>query len=369
MKDFGFIKDYYKILGIKKGATLEEIKAARENMKFGDSKVSYFMWPMIDEAYNVLSNPEKRKEYDKAIDDFLNAYALVSKKEEEEPIKEEEEPIKEEEIGLVFDDKNRPKKEKITLSKGGKVIKLLGGTLVPYAAFSLLGFQAIGTVIAAGVILNAISKKRKKVKLQKENKQKEITKITTKEMVEIEDYNETLDNQINKLLSEPHNNYRLQICKVKYENQIVLLENLLQMKLNKKVDKFGMIRHKLDLAATKIQLETAKRNLVRINEKIGKYEREQGLTRLNQELIETNQKLAERKAEKSDRIRNLQAYQSHLLNKRDKKAKRKKIMVVKSGKVYDSILKAKDFIVSLPYMFRSTDALEELMSDEIQKSR
>ena len=60
-------KDYYKILGISKGASKEEIKLAFRKLahqhhpdKGGDEK----KFKEINEAYSVLSNDEKRQQYD-----------------------------------------------------------------------------------------------------------------------------------------------------------------------------------------------------------------------------------------------------------------------------------------------------------------
>lgn len=66
------MKDYYEILGVSKNATIEEIKAAyrvlakkyhpdiAENKEEAEKK-----FREINEAYQVLSDPEKRKNYDK----------------------------------------------------------------------------------------------------------------------------------------------------------------------------------------------------------------------------------------------------------------------------------------------------------------
>ncbi len=61
-------KDYYKILGINKGASEEEIKKAFHGLahkyhpdKGGDEK----KFKEINEAYQVLSNKEKRQQYDR----------------------------------------------------------------------------------------------------------------------------------------------------------------------------------------------------------------------------------------------------------------------------------------------------------------
>ena len=42
-------------------------------------------------------------------------------------------------------------------------------------------------------------------------------------------YNKILNAEINKLLSEPHNNYKLEINRKKYENQVALLEKLVDI--------------------------------------------------------------------------------------------------------------------------------------------
>ena len=64
-------KDYYGILGISKNATGEEIKKAyrRRATEFhpdlnAENKAFEEYFKLIIEAYEVLSNPDKRKEYD-----------------------------------------------------------------------------------------------------------------------------------------------------------------------------------------------------------------------------------------------------------------------------------------------------------------
>ncbi len=65
------MKDYYKILGVSENATQEEIKQAykRLAMKYhpdrnpGDKQAEE-KFKEINEAYSVLSDPEKRKQYD-----------------------------------------------------------------------------------------------------------------------------------------------------------------------------------------------------------------------------------------------------------------------------------------------------------------
>lgn len=64
-------KDYYKILGVSQDATQEEIKKAYRKLamkyhpdKNPDDKQAEEMFKKASEAYQVLSDPEKRKRYD-----------------------------------------------------------------------------------------------------------------------------------------------------------------------------------------------------------------------------------------------------------------------------------------------------------------
>lgn len=61
-------KDYYKIIGVEKGASQEEIKRSFRKLAHEhhpDKKTgSEEKFKELNEAYQVLSNPEKRKQYD-----------------------------------------------------------------------------------------------------------------------------------------------------------------------------------------------------------------------------------------------------------------------------------------------------------------
>ena len=65
-------KDYYEILGVSKNATDEELKKAYRKMakKYhpdanpDNKKEAEAKFKEVNEAYEVLSNPQKRKMYD-----------------------------------------------------------------------------------------------------------------------------------------------------------------------------------------------------------------------------------------------------------------------------------------------------------------
>lgn len=75
-------KDYYKILGIQRQASAQEIKSAYRTMsikwhpdKNPNADVTSVMQD-INEAYAILKNEEKRKRYDMEYDIFFEKFTL-----------------------------------------------------------------------------------------------------------------------------------------------------------------------------------------------------------------------------------------------------------------------------------------------------
>lgn len=77
-------KDYYKALGISKGATEEDIKKAyrKQALKWHPDKnksaAAEEKFKEIAEAYEVLSDPKKREIYDQYGEEGNGGFALVS---------------------------------------------------------------------------------------------------------------------------------------------------------------------------------------------------------------------------------------------------------------------------------------------------
>ena len=85
-KDF-LEKDYYKILGVPKDADAAAIKKAYRNLardlhpdRNSTDKAAETRFKEVSEAYSVLSNPDKRKEYDEARSLFGSGFRVPTER-------------------------------------------------------------------------------------------------------------------------------------------------------------------------------------------------------------------------------------------------------------------------------------------------
>ena len=71
-------KDYYNILGVTKTASADEIKTAfrkKAHQHHPDKGGDAEKFKELNEAYQVLSNPQKRQQFDQFGSDFQNGQA------------------------------------------------------------------------------------------------------------------------------------------------------------------------------------------------------------------------------------------------------------------------------------------------------
>lgn len=382
-------KNYYELLGL--GTLTQE---ERENLSFSSIEKAYLRekyseytpaWELkeIEEAFKVLSTPEKKKEYDK----YLNSKTIVpsaSSSQPEPPVQPEPMAQPEPEPFNIFQiNRGEPsshkniKNSQIT-SKITSKLSNLSKVLIPVAG-AAVGFTFAGGIvgIAAGIAVGSLAsailhKKPIKFKLVKKLKEMKITKITTEESKLIEEYNKKLEDQIYKLLSEPHNNYNLQIALSRYENQVELLRKRMEIKKNEKVKKGELLKYKLELTLLKNQLETAEKRIEVIREKIDIYDdkkKEQKLSKINKKISKTEQDIKEKESNKVLGIAKLKIKKSNLLGKRDRIAKRIKLTNDMVGKVQDGFIKAYDIVRNIKNVFVPIETIDQELFSNAPKSK
>lgn len=361
---------YYDILGVTKNASLENIRAARDRLKYGspDDRVPFSMWEKIDNAYDVLSDSEKRKEYDKALEnnqtnidypnDFVSQTVQPIEPEVSEPVIEEpkedevlseieqpkenipnelpynkqeiEEPKKDDVLEHIEQPKENDYEEpKEVLDHGtdekanedilenpvsdindktepipvknsptnnlkndifnelrfkpvedskfkdadsviaGKNAKRIG-KFATVGALTFLLFNIPGvTLLAAGYLINKkVRKKVKKAKLTKESYTGIITEVQTTESRLIEESNQKLMSSIDKLSEKNYSDVNTRKLRLKYGNEVQLLEKMIELRENTKKEKGQLTSRELRIQALKGQLRKAKRNLKYVNESV-----------------------------------------------------------------------------------------------------
>ena len=379
-------KNYYNELGLPKDGKYEEgifkgyyisqdgIEKAMNRIKnqygWGSREVE-----RAQEAYNVLSNPLKRAEYNARLEEYIKNSKIVElngvdpnlvgneektneeskpkipveenkevKKslteeptKEEEPIKKEE-PTKEEgqitekpkvepkEIKNLFDEETLQKDAVIKAANRKKIINnslIIGG--------STLFFGPIGTIAAI-----AILKKKGKFKLQKLASKGRIKEVKTLESKIIDAENSSLERKIDELLNSPlkdnQNRYKLELAKLRYEHQIELLRKRIEFKKeqksqlgNKAYNRLYVFALEKEYAAAIKFLEIRKKKAEAKLEMLESYnpnkKRIDGLTKIQNSIVETQTELETekmsdfRKNQKSAKLNRLNTKRLQKINK------------------------------------------------------
>ena len=411
---------YYEILGVNHDASIDNIKKAEDRLIRGepDDRVPYWLVPEVEEAYRILSDPDRRREYDKYLseteDSNVNEESPVEEthieeasasddlaedqntpeevneeiidepvvedpgvtakdEEKEDSIEEPEEQITEQAPNNEVKQNQEEVKNKENVDRSNYIVdftelkenfdqmsfeyklktigKMVGGTIL------VLSAGPIGWVVAGGVL---IAKRKGKYKLHKDQKEKKITPTQLQELEQFKEYENNLNQQMDKLLAEPHNNYRLEINKKKYEAQIELLKKQLELRTNRQVKgRIDLFFNKAQIMQIANQLNSAANNLERVNEKLENYDKEKTprLSYLNNALINKTIELSEQQQKIS--VKNLEVKQKRLLHKRNEVGTTMKHRIVRNGKFYDGIVKAKDFVTSRGYAFASLDHIDD----------
>lgn len=380
---------YYDILGVKKDASLENIMKARDRLKYGssDDRVPFTMWNKIDKAYDILSNSETRREYDKSLEnnelnfdslnigdtpndnlvevnsnpsviepqkndviasvpdelqqrgdtisqleepqnaqestDMVPLYSPKDEEKKEEPLEQTiNDNLDDKENTLNDDEEDRVEEvEQQTIDNNDSILrndifeklkfkpsdnssfkdfnsvntirnaKKVGLGVAAFASFLTPIGPLVSTVAVGGIIYlinKRVKKKVKKAKLTKESYTGIITEVQTTESRLIEESNNRLMANIDRLLQSDYNDAKLQKYKLSFENQVELLEKMVENRKNTKKQKGLLTSRELRIQALKGQLHKAKKKLKYIDKNI---KRDELIDSIGAENVNFNSKL------------------------------------------------------------------------------
>ena len=286
-------------------------------------------------------------------------------------------PEKPEDKGKPEDEFDEIQKERMS-DKKYRVVKTaaVAGAAVATGFFMLaVGGTVVAVAVAAGAVFGGfitskIAKKIRKYSLKKDKRVKKISKIKTKETKLIEESNKRLEEQIDKLLSEPHNSYKLEASKIRYANEIELLKARIELKRTQKVKKGQLTKYKLELAALDMQLERANRNLKNIEQKISSYDKEEnGLKRINDEIVKVQDKLDSIDPKDNKRavsIKKLEIRKSALEKKQNKRAKGFKLVRKPVNAIKGIWFKGVDYLKGAVDVVRGNYSPEEEETENVK---
>ena len=367
-------RNYYNELGLPKDGKYEEgifkgyyisqdgIEKAMNRIKnqygWGSREVE-----RAQEAYDVLSNPLKRAEYNTRLEEYIknskkvesngvdsNFIGNEEKTNEESkpkiPVEEnkevkksltteetkQEEQIQKEpnvtpkERNNIFDEETLEKDAVIKAANRKKIIKnslIIGG--------STLFFGPIGTIASI-----AILKKKGKFKLQKLASKGKIKEVKTLESKIIDAENSILERKIDELLNSPlkdnQSRYKLELAKLRYEHQVNLLAKRIEFKKEQKSQLGSKAYNRLyvfalekEYAAAIKFLEIRKKKAESKLEMLESYnpnkKRIDGLTKIQNSIVETQTELETekmsdfRKNQKSAKLNRLNTKRLQKINK------------------------------------------------------
>ena len=335
----GFFKGYY--------ISIDGIQNAMERLKRKFGMNSYEV-RRAQEAYNVLTDPVKRAEYNAKLEEYLKSSKTVgdvsndvapeepevAPKEpevapeepevapeepevapeepevapEEPKVKLEEPKVVQKELDIATKKSNSIKNideetlEKDAIIKAANRKRIINNSLI--IGGSTLFFGPIGTIAAI-----AILKKKGKLKLQKLASKGKIKEIKTAESELIAHENEKLEKNIDQLLNSPlkdnQSRYKLELAKLRYEHQVDLLSQRIKFKKLEKSKLGGKAYNRLYVLALEkkfavaiksleVRKKIAEAKLNALNSYEPNKEKEDRLTKIQKEIFDTKQKLEDK---------------------------------------------------------------------------
>ena len=305
----GFFKGYY--------ISIDGIQNAMERLKRKFGMNSYEV-RRAQEAYNVLTDPVKRAEYNAKLEEYLKSSKTVAAdsnertseepkvtpeepevapeeaeitpeepkvtpeepevapkepevapeepkvKLEEPKVKLEEPEVVQKELDIATKKSNSIKNideetlEKDAIIKAANRKRIINNSLI--IGGSTLFFGPIGTIAAI-----AILKKKGKLKLQKLASKGKIKEIKTAESELIAHENEKLEKNIDQLLNSPlkdnQSRYKLELAKLRYERQVDLLSQRIKFKKLEKSKLGGKAYNRLYVLALEKKFAVAIKSL------------------------------------------------------------------------------------------------------------
>ncbi len=134
------MKDYYKLLKVEKEATLKEIKSSYRKLKkeYGEKNQKGKL-KSLEEAYQVLSNEDKRKEYDQK---EVAKEKVANKTEKKKSASKE---VKNEKVVTTKEAEKKKETKEVKKEKEEKPKKNIAGVLIALVA-------AVGIIVGLFVI-------------------------------------------------------------------------------------------------------------------------------------------------------------------------------------------------------------------------